>query len=414
MKLIEITKEQFADFTNDFENVHYTQITGMEELIPLRGNEYNYLGLEDDQGQLQFATLLTRVKLRLGQSFVIKTGPLVMDLLNKDILPIWLTELKDYAKREGALDLYFIPDLPQKIVSESNTETLNKDVIDNISSQDFVYESLGQGIDQRFENWVYKKDLRGLTEQTLWDSYENNARHSIVRAEKYGVEVRPLAYDELDKFKDVSEHTAERVGYNNKSLEYYQTVYKNAGNRVKFLVAEVNFKKYRDNLLQIRADLEKEVAEIDLHLEKYPNNRKKINQKREFLSQIEAQQNRIDEAEQWVIDSKVEESTVLAAGMFLYTKNTVYYLLSGSYDHYNKLNAPFLIQHRIMQEAVNNDVEIYNMLGIDGDFSGADSIYEFKKSFAGYAEQKVGMFHWIAQPLKYKMIEGLKEILGRN
>lgn len=37
MKLIEITKEQFADFTNDFENVHYTQITGMEELIPLRG-----------------------------------------------------------------------------------------------------------------------------------------------------------------------------------------------------------------------------------------------------------------------------------------------------------------------------------------------------------------------------------------
>ncbi|MGI6560020.1 MAG: peptidoglycan bridge formation glycyltransferase FemA/FemB family protein [Saccharofermentanales bacterium] len=89
-------------------------------------------------------------------------------------------------------------------------------------------------------------------------------------------------------------------------------------------------------------------------------------------------------------------------------------LLSGSYDHFNKLNAPFLIQHRIMQEAVNNDVEIYNMLGIDGDFSGADSIYEFKKSFAGYAEQKVGMFHWIAQPLKYKMIEGLKEILGRN
>ncbi|NLJ70121.1 MAG: aminoacyltransferase [Clostridiaceae bacterium] len=416
MKLIEISKEQFSDYTDNFANVYYTHISGMEKVFALRGYEYVYLGLADDQGKLHGVTVLVKMKLRIGYTFDVRISPETIDLTNHKLVVTLLNELKKYAKEHGALDLYVAPNLPKRIVSDNNSaDNMNQEIIDLIRENGFSYRSLDQGIDPLFENWAYKKDLTGLNEDTLWDSYNDNARYSINNAQKYGINVRQLEYSELDKFKLLTQHTADRVGYNDKTLEYYQTAYKNVGEKIKFWAAEVDFNKYRDNLVEIRDDLQNKIDAIDEHLEKFPNSRKKLNQKREFLSQIEAQQKRIEEAEQWIADSSEKAgATLLAGGMFLYTDDVVYYTLSGSYAHYSNLNAPFLIQHHVMTEAVRNGISTYDFLGIDGDFSGTDTIYEFKKSFNGYAEQKIGVFHWIAQPVKYKLIEFLKKILGRN
>ncbi|MFR2056915.1 MAG: peptidoglycan bridge formation glycyltransferase FemA/FemB family protein, partial [Streptococcus salivarius] len=56
----------------------------------------------------------------------------------------------------------------------------------------------------------------------------------------------------------------------------------------------------------------------------------------------------------------------------------------------------------------------YNFLGITGVFDGSDGVLRFKQNFNGYIVRKMGTFRYYPQPLKYKLIQGLKKLLKRS
>ena len=58
-------------------------------------------------------------------------------------------------------------------------------------------------------------------------------------------------------------------------------------------------------------------------------------------------------------------------------------------------------------------MKTYNFYGISGNFDGSDGVLKFKQNFGGYITQKVGEFAYYPQPVKYKLIQGMKKILGR-
>ena len=49
-----------------------------------------------------------------------------------------------------------------------------------------------------------------------------------------------------------------------------------------------------------------------------------------------------------------------------------------------------------------------------GIFDGSDGVLRFKQNFNGYNVRKMGTFRYYPQPLKYKAIQGVKKLLGRN
>ncbi|MBF0845195.1 peptidoglycan bridge formation glycyltransferase FemA/FemB family protein, partial [Streptococcus danieliae] len=55
----------------------------------------------------------------------------------------------------------------------------------------------------------------------------------------------------------------------------------------------------------------------------------------------------------------------------------------------------------------------YNLLGIMGEFDGSDGVLRFKQNFNGSISQKVGTFTYFPSPLKAKLLQGLKKIIGR-
>ena len=150
-----------------------------------------------------------------------------------------------------------------------------------------------------------------------------------------------------------------------------------------------------------------------IDLEKNPNSEKKQNQVRELSSQFDTFTVRMDEANEFISKYGTKD-VILAGSLFVYTPQEAVYLFSGSYPEFNKFYAPALLQEHVMLEAIKRGINFYNFLGIMGEFDGSDGVLRFKQNFNGYIVRKAGTFRYYPKPLKYKAIQGIKKILGRQ
>ena len=129
--------------------------------------------------------------------------------------------------------------------------------------------------------------------------------------------------------------------------------------------------------------------------------------------QIDTFNTRISEAHGF-IQKYGDQDQVLAVSLFVYTRQEVTYLFSGSYPEFNKFYAPALLQEYGMREAIRRKIPLYNFLGIMGVFDGSDNVLRFKQNFNGYIVRKTGTFRYYPNPIKYKAIQLIKKILRRS
>ena len=115
-----------------------------------------------------------------------------------------------------------------------------------------------------------------------------------------------------------------------------------------------------------------------------------------------------------MIDKYGTEDQVLAGSLFIYTPQEATYLFSGSYPEFNKFYAPALLQEYVMKEAIKRNIPFYNFLGITGQFDGSDGVLRFKQNLNGYIVRKMGTFRYYPQPLKFKLLRLLKQLLRRS
>lgn len=67
-----------------------------------------------------------------------------------------------------------------------------------------------------------------------------------------------------------------------------------------------------------------------------------------------------------------------------------------------------------MTKAIKKGIPFYNMLGVTGDFDGSDGVLGFKQNFNGYVIKKFSSFTYYPKPMKHKLINHLKYLLGRK
>ena len=90
--------------------------------------------------------------------------------------------------------------------------------------------------------------------------WSNNPRTSLRRA---------------TSFKKLTEETSARRNFEDKDLAYYQAVYEEFGERAKFMVAELNFATYLENLHEKLRKLQETLNEVNEALIANPKSRKK-------------------------------------------------------------------------------------------------------------------------------------------
>ncbi|OFI49394.1 hypothetical protein BG261_02085 [Floricoccus tropicus] len=405
-----IDEGEFLEVANNSEIHDFQQTLEMKDFFEKSGRDIFLLGLVNEDDEPVMAALLYGSKIFAGYHLELTHGPLFKKYDDEQYKE-FLEGLKDFSKKHGVLELILRPNVIYQKVDDNGNPITDENInfINLLKSEGFEKtENNYMGYD-----WVYVKDLQNLDEKSIFKSFTKDGQYSIKKTRQFGIKIRPLKYDELSKFKEVTKHTAERREYDDKTLEYYQEIFNSFGDKAEFLAAEINLQEYKENLILNQNSLKNKLADIEEFLVKTPNSRKKNNQKKEVESEISTYDKRISEADE-LINEHGKKDILLSVALFIYSQHETVYLFSGTYDKYKRFYAPFAMQDYVLNKTLKNGVPSYNFYGISGNFDGSDGVLGFKTNFSGYAVHKVGEFLYLPKPVKYKVISKIKKILGRN
>lgn len=404
MKFVELTEKEYKKFLDNHEQKTFLHSPNIGKMRHVDGWNYIFLGIKDNSKIIGATMLLSRKEFLGKKEFYAPRGFLI-DYNNFELLSFFTKNIKKYVKDNNGfilrIDPYVIKqerDINGEIVKGGVN---NFEAIKNLTRLCFKEKKSEQA------KWMFVLNTKNKSIDELMKDMKPNTRNCINRTFKNGINIRELNYDELELFYQVTNDTSERKGFANKSLGYYQQMYKlfKPNNEVKFLVAELNTKEYKENL------------EIQINKETEILNRIKDKNSGKYKEQeikVKGIQKNLNES-----NTLIEKGDVitLSAAMFLMYGEEVIYLSSGNYQEYFNFFAQYRIQYEMIKYAAENGYSLYNFYTISEHFDKNDErygVYEFKKGFNGYVieligEYKLNINHSIC--FCYDLVNSIKKIV---
>ena len=221
------------------------------------------------------------------------------------------------------------------------------------------------------------------------------------------IKVREIGYDELDKFKAVSEHTAKRRGFIDRPLSYYQKMFKemDKNNFIKILLAELDtntsIKEYEEEINKVKNEIKDREKQYNLDPTKV--NKNKYDQKQQAsndeIKRLEKNINHLKE-----LRDKHGDIIVLGGILFYLSKNEVLSSVGGSYDEFMEFQSAYTLHFAGMKYAIENNYDRYNFYGISGVFDEKNplfGLYSFKRDFGGKVVELIGEFDLVVDKFTY-------------
>ena len=391
MTLTTISKEEFTSFANTVSHRSFIQSVEMADLLEKRGNTVQFIAWKQND-QVQVAAILYSLSMTGGLHMEINSGPLYQE---ETLLEPFYAALKDYAKKNGAIELVIKPyDHYQTFDSDGNPISEEQShFLDTLKNLGYQHDGFQTGYPGGEPVWHYLKTIKEADSKSLLKSFNKNCSRNITTALNYDISIRNITREEIPQFKQIIEETGKRQGFEDKSLSYYYDLYDSFGPNAEFVVAEINS-------TAALAHLDQKISLLNPSSKQYEQQ----------LQKLEKQKNIVRET----LAGKESETVPLACALIIYTPSEVTYLFGGSYTKFQKFSAAFLIQYHAMKLALEKGITLYNFLGIQGIFDGSDGVLRFKQNFNGYIVRKMGTFRYYPHPLKYKMISLIKKLLGRS
>lgn len=380
MKFRELSIKEFNEYLNksDLKTFLQSPMMDSDDLTSY------YVGVEENK-KIVAASRLTSRKSKLGYNyFYSPRGPL-LDYHNEKLLKFFADNLKKFIKERKGYVLHIDPNVQHKSRDMNGNATDdfdNSDIVESLKKIGFIHDGYTTGYNYNQQvRWVYVIDLENKTFDEVVKDFKPHHISKIKKAEKYGIVVKDITYEDLPKFKEITEQTSKTIGFPDKSLEYYQRMYKSFGKDVRFVIAYLDVEKYKE---KINNELEPYIKKYD----KFYN--KENNSAKEVKKNIDSLNSRLKEVEKYK-----EEMIPVSASMFMMFGDEIIYLFSGNVDKYNNFYSQYLIQWMMIKYAVEHKYKKYNFYGIRGTFGSgkdADGVYEFKKGFGGHVEELIGDF----------------------
>lgn len=414
MEFIELTKEEYAAFEKQSPLGSMTQSVEQYELLKGRNKNVHILGVKDIDGTIVAGSIVTFDGINGGTVASVNHGPL-LNYKDTAVLDVYLKGLAAFAKQFNGLYIKFSPNLVyQRFDNHGNPITEPADdviaVLEKLGAKHMPFKK-GMSTDGSMP-WQYSKDLRGLDLDTLVASYQPDVKYYLKKNAQFGVTFRELPFEELDKFKKLTADTAERRGFDDKELSFYQVLYNTYGDDAHFTVAEIDFPNY---LAQEQATIDQLDIKINTLAERLAVKETKKNrgQFNEFTDQKNMHIKRMKRVDELFNGDVPTEPIIVAGALFVEQPQEMAYMFSGMYDEYRDYYAPYLIQDTMMRQAIEKNIPTHNFYGISGEFDGSDGVFRFKTEFNGTADQLVGEFEYPINRMKYRLYKLMKKLLGR-
>lgn len=406
MKLIKLSEEEFEQFAQNHEQATFLQTINWAKLKEKNGWNWELLGFKKDK-KIICGTMILSKSTILGKKMFYAPRGFLIDYNNTELLNSFTLELKKYLKTKKAIFLKIDPyimyhqrDIDGKIVPGGID---NSDIVKKLNRLGFNKQCKKPGQQSLQATWMYWLPLENKTLDDILKKMNREKRRIINNNEKNGEVLREGTYDDLVEFKKIMDHTSERRQFINRSLEYYQNMYKSFGNgkylKLYFVDLHIEEKltSFKEELKKIEADYDKLVLDVKNGTRKVTENTMNI-KKREVTSL----KDKITEYE--VLFKKHGSILTLGGILYFIYGNEVLAFLGGSYDEFMEFQSSYTIHYEMIKYAIENNFKYYNFYGISSDLTPKDhmyGVYLFKKGFGGEVVELIGEYDLKIDPVFY-------------
>lgn len=403
MKFCELSDQEFEKFALNHEQSNFFQSLYMKELLIKENREVYLLGLKDDKDNVIAATLLASSNSFMGKKTYEALKGFLIDYSNEELVLTFTNYIKKFINEHNGFRLTIDPYI---VFKQRDTDAnIIKDGVDNSFVKDYLLKKGFRKMKNSAQvKWTYVLDIDGKSSEELLKLCRSNTRNYINRTmNKYKLVMEELPYEKLDVFKKITQDTCDRRGFNDRSLEYYQNMYKIFKDKLKVLVTKLDCNLYIKTL----EDEKNGYLDKIKNLSDSASNKKKKEIMKKDITSIDK---KIEEVN--LLKQEHGEYIILSGAMFVLYGNEIVYLFSGSYDEYMKYCGQYRLQWEMIKYAADNNYKRYNFYGIKDVFdkNGKDyGVYEFKKGFNGYVEELFGAYE-TGTNLTYRIYSLLKSI----
>ena len=407
-----LTEREYENFINN-RPVHFAQSIDQYRFRKNKSNDVHLVGVKDKDEVIGACLLSEARALKIFKYFYSHKGP-VLDYKNEGLVQCFFKGLTKYLKKHRTLFVSLDPYILENI-RNADGEVLhsfnNTYLINSLSKLGYKHQGYTVGYSQKSQiRWLSVLNLKDKSKDNILKEMEYQTRRNIKKSLEMGVETTTLNISETERFYSLFKMAEERHNfkYRENPYKFFKEAQMMYPQNSMVKLSYINLKKYLEQLKIAKVNLNHSLEMIKDKLEDNPNSKKSKSQYKQLNQKIQSNKKKIQEAEE-LINS---EGNILdlAAALYIYNKDEVYYLSSGSNPNFYQFKGAYALQWNMIQFALYNQIPRYNFYGITGDFSeNADDygVQQFKKGFGAHIEEYIGDFIKPIHPVFYKIYQFL-------
>ena len=414
MKLINIPSSEFNTRTQHLPCLNWHQTANWAELKANTGWHAHYLAYEDEDQIVAAVMILSKnIPFSKKQLFYAPRGFLI-DFNNDELLRNFHKEVINYIKNNHGFELMIDPyleyqhrDIDGNIVDDGfNNQSVVNTLLDLGYHHNNGFNLYNENLQPR---WIYELDLSAKPYNQLLKDFRPEVRRRAKKKDFYSITVREIGRDEIHLYKEVMGHTANRRGFIDRPLSYYEHMYDclNKDGMLRYFIAEIDFAKSLANLSEEVNKSEAKLAELEAKENKFTKILNEIKEENIRLASLKKNLAIIEE-----YSTKAKNNTVLSGVTLLTYGNEAVQLLAGNYEDFELFASSTILVSELIKIIKEEGYSIYNFYGITGDFdekNQLNGLHVFKKGFGGHVVELIGEFEYVIdKPTKLIYELGLK------
>lgn len=400
MKLVELSKTEFNEFTNYLEICPFEQSIYWANFKSGENWHSYFLGLEDKNKLLGATLLLANENKSIKKRFFYAPQGFLIDYKNYDLLEVFTKEIINFVKEKNGIYLKIDPDILTTEKDEDGRELQGG--INNLFIKDYLLKLGFIETDNNTINPKYTMKL-DLTDKSLNDILNNmskKARQIIKRNERLGYIVRELKQDELPIFIK----TMDKISSKFNTIEYELPFYEDLASaftkeHLKIMIAELDLNTTLNNL-------KKEEKVLQIEKEKriglYQNNQLTEETFIEKELGYKEQINIINKRRRYYLSlkEKTDNDKIFLGGyLFLMYGKEITALIGGMDDEYIDLDVSYSIHFKTLKKAIEYGYRSYNFYEVKDVNDGG---FFFKQNFGAKLFEHIGEFDYPIDLNSYK------------
>lgn len=407
MPLIELEKQEFISFSQNHPCALFFQSPYWIEVKRTNGWWGKLLGLKED-GVLVAATavLFKRVS-GIGVTFAYAPRGFLLDYSDHALLERFTAAMKDYLKKEGVAFLKVNPYVDYQLRDGDGQilpDTANDALMTTFARLGYRHHGFYVDMDDKTDlepRWISVLELDGKTMDDVYKGLRSGAKWGVNNSRKNFLTVIEADESNIGVFKELMQHTADRRGFIDRPLSYYQEMFSilDREQAAKVLYVQIDFRALLNHT-------EERFEKNAQRLEKIADNPKKAREAAEITSEQASLEKRIATLKKDIEEQG--EKKIIAGGWYMLYGSEVVYLFGASYKPFMRYNAQYLLQYEMINYAISHGYRRFNFYGIDGNFAEDApnfGLFDFKRGFGATVHELIGEFDLIISKPKFRLYQ---------